>query len=150
MLRSKTCLVDVNVWLALAAERHEHHRIANRWFQSLGEETAAFCRVSQMGFLRLLSNPKVLAEDALEPVNAWDTYRRLRRDFRVTFAGEPNGLEALWVKLVRVAPTQSSWTDAYLAAMAIGCEYRLVTFDRGFRRWKQLRLELLSPYAHAR
>jgi predicted nucleic acid-binding protein len=47
-----TCLADVNVWIALAAEHHFHHPAARRWFQALRGEKFAFCRITQMGFLR--------------------------------------------------------------------------------------------------
>jgi hypothetical protein len=65
MPRSKTCLTDANVWLALAAERHQHHAAARDWFLALGEEQAAFCRVTQMSFLRLLTNRTVMGEDVV-------------------------------------------------------------------------------------
>ncbi len=42
-------------------------------------------------------------------------------------------------------PTVRSWTDAYLAAFAIGHSYTLVSFDRGFGRWRDLRFQLLAP-----
>jgi predicted nucleic acid-binding protein len=48
-----TCLPDVNVWLALTIAEHVHHAPAKRWFESQEHEQIAFCRVTQMGFLRL-------------------------------------------------------------------------------------------------
>ena len=38
----------------------------------------------------------------------------------------------------------SSWTDAYLAAFAKQCDYEMVTFDRGFQRWRELMLTVLT------
>ena len=55
-----TYLLDVNVWIALAAERHTHHRVARRWFSNLLDEKLAFCRITQLGFLRLLTNRHVM------------------------------------------------------------------------------------------
>ena len=144
MLRSKICLTDVNVWLALVAERHQHHVVAREWFSSLDEEEAVFCRITQMGLLRLLTNPAVMGEDVLTTSEARDRYRLLRRDWRITFAGEPLGLEPIWLDLMTSTPAARSWTDAYLAAFAIGHGYQLVSFDRGFRRWRQLRFTLLG------
>jgi len=146
MLRSKTCLTDVNVWVALATERHEHHAVARAWFSSLGEGEAAFCRITQMGFLRLLTSPAVMRQDVIGPVEAWRHYRALRRDWRVTFAREPARLESYWMDLMRGGGGASSWTDAYLAAFAIGHGYTLVSFDEGFRRWKQLRFMALQHF----
>jgi toxin-antitoxin system PIN domain toxin len=143
MLRSKTCLADVNVWLALAVERHEHHPVARRWFLSRGEEGATFCRVTQMGFLRLLTNRTAMGEEVLDPLEAWEGYQQLRRDWRVGFAAEPAGMEAAWLELMKSGAPARSWTDAYLAAFAASHGYTLTSFDRGFRRWESLRLELL-------
>ena len=144
MPRSKTCLTDVNVWVALAAERHEHHSRARAWFYSLGEEEAVFCRVTQMGFLRLLTSRAVMGEDALDPLDAWQRYRYLRLDWRVSFSSEPAGLEQAWVDLMATGRGARSWTDAYLAAFAMGHGYTLVSFDQGFSRWKNLSFRLLS------
>jgi uncharacterized protein len=144
MPRSKTFLVDANVWLALATERHEHHTAARKWFTSLREEEAAFCRITQMTLLRLLTSRAVMAEEVVKPREAWELYRKLRRDWRVTFSAEPAGLEGLWVDLMNHPNAGVSWTDAYLAAFAVGHSFTLATFDRGFRRWTQLVLLLLA------
>ena len=145
MLRSKICLADVNVWIALATERHEYHASARQWFSSLEDEGVAFCRITQMGLLRLLTNQTVMANEVLDPRRAWDSYKSLRRDWRVTFAQEPDGMEEAWIDLMRKPHAGASWTDAYLAALALGHAYTLVSFDRGFERWRQLPFQLLVP-----
>jgi predicted nucleic acid-binding protein len=53
-----TYLPDVNVWIALAAERHTLHRKARQWFRSLKDERLEFCRLTRLGFLRLLTNKR--------------------------------------------------------------------------------------------
>jgi toxin-antitoxin system PIN domain toxin len=75
-----TYLPDVNVWIALAAERHIHHRAARHWFNNIHDETLVFCRITQMGFLRLLTNKHVMQEDAMNPDGAWKAYRLLRQE----------------------------------------------------------------------
>jgi predicted nucleic acid-binding protein len=50
-----TYLPDVNVWIALAAERRAHHRVARQWFSNVQDEKLVFCRLTQLGFLRLLT-----------------------------------------------------------------------------------------------
>jgi len=143
MPKSKTCLIDANVWLALDTDGHEHHVAAREWFLSLSSESAAFCRVTQMAFLRLLTNRAVMGQEVLTPREAWHRYDLLRRDWRVTFAAEPVGLEETWIGLMGERASGSSWTDAYLAAFALGHSCTLATFDRGFSRWKNLTLKLL-------
>jgi uncharacterized protein len=96
-----------------------------------------------MGFLRLLTNRKVMGEDALTPAQAVAMYRRLASDERIYFAPEPGGLEEAWISLMNLpAASSSGWTDAYLAAFAMRGGLRLVTFDKGMNTWPAL-----LPYA---
>jgi predicted nucleic acid-binding protein len=54
-------LPDINLWLALAFESHVHHAAAKGWFEGLTSERCSFCRLTQQGFLRLVTNPKASA-----------------------------------------------------------------------------------------
>lgn len=63
-------LPDVNVWIALAIAEHVHHKPAQGWFDS-SEGGVVFCRVTQMGLLRILTNQHALGTDALTPAHAW-------------------------------------------------------------------------------
>src|SRR5207245_9195644 len=47
-------LPDVNVWIALTAEGHVHHVPARGWFAAQPDTSVAFCRITQMGLLRLI------------------------------------------------------------------------------------------------
>jgi predicted nucleic acid-binding protein len=78
MQTSKNFLPDVNVWLALASRRHVHNAIATQWFQSVGQNEAAFCRITQMGFLRLLTNHHVMGIDVIGQIAAWQDYPEFR------------------------------------------------------------------------
>jgi len=77
-----TYLPDVNVWIALGAERHSLHRPARHWFRNLHDEKLTFCRLTQLGFLRLLTNKHVMLEEVMRPDDAWQAYRVLRSDRR--------------------------------------------------------------------
>ena len=58
-------LPDINVWLALAFDSHIHHPDAKKWFDGLADDAICyFCRLTQLGFLRLATNPKVFGADA--------------------------------------------------------------------------------------
>jgi uncharacterized protein len=139
------CLPDVNVWIAAVSDRHEHHATVRQWFDSTSAPIS-FCRVTQMAFLRLLTNPKVMGEDILAPAEAIAVYRQLLADERVRFAPEPPNVENAWLSLMNIsAASGSTWTDAYLAAFAIEADSRLISFDRGVRRWPRLAFELLMP-----
>ena len=56
-----TALPDVNVLIALLWESHLHHRAARRWFRDLDGHWAT-CSITQLGFVRVSSNPKALPE----------------------------------------------------------------------------------------
>jgi uncharacterized protein len=131
---SKITLPDINIWVALASDRHSHHALARDWFATIGEAGAAFCRVTQMGFLRLLTNSRVMGEDVLSQRQAWSVYEQLARDTRVIFALEPPDVEPVWKKLTQGTVRASGlWTDAYIAALARLHSFQVVSFDRGFR-----------------
>src|ERR1700681_4401457 len=133
-------LPDINVWIALAVAEHVHYEPAAVWFQepleSASNDKIAFCRVTQMGFLRLLTSPKAMGKDALTPAKAWDFLDGLRDEPKIIFAGDPMDLEFEWRNLThgRSSIAAGSWTDAYLAAFAATAGYTLVTLDRGLAR----------------
>jgi len=142
---SLTALVDLNVWLALAYDGHVHHLAAVSWFEKGEGENAAFCRITQLGLLRLLTNRTVMDRFALNQRDAWKCYEQLRLDARVVFLDEPPSLEPVWRRLTRSSkPEPGTWTDAYLAGFAIAARVSFVTFDRGFSRYGELPLTILS------
>jgi uncharacterized protein len=131
MPRSKIFLPDVNVWLALASRRHVHSAVCGTWLNSLHQGEVMFCRVTQMGLLRLLTNESVMGRDVLSSRDAWRAYARILADDRMGFAPEPFTLEAQWRRLTTSdLPTPKISTDAYLAAFARSAEIQLVTLDR--------------------
>ena len=127
-------LLDVNIWIALTSDRHEHHTLARDWFDSVSRRVW-FCRVTQMSFLRLLTNPKVMGDEVLTPRHALQIYREFRDDERVQ--AEPARLERTWTDLMMTtsAASGSAWTDAYLAAFALESQAQLVSLDQGMPRW---------------
>ena len=96
-----TCFPDVNVWIALAVAEHVHHGVAKQWFESPEREQIAFCRITQMGFLRLLTNARVMAGDVLTSERAWNVLDAVFRDNRIFLAVEPPGLERLFREFTR-------------------------------------------------
>ena len=125
-----TYLPDVNVWIALAAERHTHHGVARHWFSNLPDKNLVFCRVTQLGFLRLLTNKHVMQEEVMSPAEAWQAYRALRSDRRIGYAPEPNEFPETWQTFTAGPRTSPNlWTDAYLCAFASAARLTLVTLD---------------------
>jgi uncharacterized protein len=131
MPKSRSFLPDVNVWLALASRRHIHAERCGDWLNSLESPEIVFCRVTQMGLLRLLTKEAVMGTDVLSSRDAWRTYQTILSDSRISFAAEPFDLEQEWQRLtLQRRPTPNVWTDAYLAAFARAAGLQLVTLDR--------------------
>ena len=138
-------LPDLNLWLALAFEVHRHHPLALAWFEAAESQTCFFCRFTQQGLLRLATNPAIFREDALSMLRAWSCYDRLVADERVSYRDEPADVEECWRQYtVRRRHSHRAWSDAYLAAFAVAGDLELVTFDRGFRDYRGLRVTVLD------
>lgn len=141
----KISLPDVNVLFALMTASHQHQSVALAWMSQREPASVAICRVTQMGLLRLLTNPKALPEGAFTMTRAWQFMNEAFSDRRIFFAPEAARIEVLWQSLSTMPGVgPSAWTDAYLAAFAYGHGYEMVTFDRGFRRWEELQLQVLA------
>jgi len=128
---------DVNVWIALTYRGHQHHLSANSWFATLDDETAYFCRLTQLGFLRLLTLSQVMHEDIQSQKQAWVTYDRLMESDNVAFLAEPDAAQLEFTLRRLSSSTLASsqqWPDAYLAAFANTSALTLVTFDRALSR----------------
>ena len=126
-----TYLPDVNVWIALAADKHIHHPLARSWFAGLREEKLWFCRLTQLGFLRLLTNKQVMQDEVVSPEGAWQAYNSMRADRRIGYLAEPSGLTETWdMPAAGRLGSSNVWTDAYLCAFAQAAGLTLVTFDR--------------------
>lgn len=138
-------LLDVNVWLAAAWAGHAHHPVAKRWVDT-AEDDLALCRVTQMAFLRLITNPAIMQRDAVSRRQAWGVVDQLMADPRARFLNEPEGLLALWVTFSkRDDRNHLLWTDDYLAAFAHAANAELVTFERAFRtRYPAVRVIVLG------
>jgi toxin-antitoxin system PIN domain toxin len=133
----KSYFPDVNVWIALAYEGHQHHASATAWFAKLNGGAVYFCRFTQLGLLRLLTHPSVMQEDVRSQTEAWLAYDSFLQDERVSFHNEadPEPIESAFRKLTSSSRSLSQqWPDAYLAAFARVAGLTLVTFDRGLRQ----------------
>jgi uncharacterized protein len=127
---------DINVRVALTYDRHVHHSSARAWFEGLAPASRLFfCRLTQLGLLRLLSEPAVMGSDqAKSQPDAWKAYDRWLEDERVDFLDEPSGLDTQFRALTRSSrASPKDWADSYLAAFAQTSRLTVVTFDRAFQ-----------------
>ena len=123
---------DVNVWLALAYDKHKHYASASKWFEAAQASSIYFCRLTQLSFLRLLCTPVIMSDAVHTQAEAWKTYDRWFKDTRISFIEEPAGIEKAFRTQTQQTyqPTPGAWADAYLAAFASMAGLTLVTFDR--------------------
>jgi toxin-antitoxin system PIN domain toxin len=126
-------LPDVNVWLALTSTRYVDHKLAKYWITGVVSDNIAFCRITELGLLRLLTNPAVMGTEIFSAVEAWQAYDDLRADSRVVFSAENRGFSARWRAISEtIRGGDNAWTDMYLAVLALNLGASVVTFDHGF------------------
>lgn len=139
-----TYFPDVNVWVALIVDEHSNASLARHWADEVATDWMAMSRVTQMSLLRFLTNAHVLGRDALSGAEAWRFFDELLARPNVRYAKEPAGVEEIWRTLTSGAVSSSSWTDAYLAAFARATGFTLVTFDRGFSKYRNIPVRILA------
>jgi uncharacterized protein len=129
---SRKTLLDVNVLIALLEPDHDDFDRAQAWFRSLGQEDWGICPITEIGYVRIATNPSFApgARTYRETANALDELAR-HPNFRYW------PITDTWAKLTasfaaRITGHQQI-TDAYLLGMAIKEDGVLVTFDRGLK-----------------
>ncbi|HSK78534.1 MAG TPA: TA system VapC family ribonuclease toxin [Thermoanaerobaculia bacterium] len=122
-------LLDVNVLVALAWPNHEHHDLASRWFQRNQRLGWATCPVTQSGFIRISSNPRVIS-GAKSPREVASLLRRiLSLPHHVFFADDISLVGSKFVEPEKLTGYRQV-TDAHLLGIALRHQGRLATLDR--------------------
>jgi uncharacterized protein len=125
---------DLNVWLALSVAGHAHRPIAWNWLAHFtANDKLVFSRYTQLGLLRLLTNPVVMGDQILNLREAWLVYDSWLEDPRVEFCPEPRGVDSTFRRMTRPLaslPASNSIGDCWLLAFAADIQSTLVTFDK--------------------
>jgi toxin-antitoxin system PIN domain toxin len=122
----KPYLLDINLLIALAWPSHVHYYIAQKWFAKKRHVGFRTCPLTQIGFVRISSNPK-FTPDVVSPLTLLE---------RVTALPEhkfwPADL-ALSDAIAKLEPIVShrQITDAYLLALARSRRGIIATLDCG-------------------
>ncbi len=132
----KAILLDVNVLIALLWTRHEHHAVAHRWFAGAADNGWATCSLTQLGFLRIVSNV-AFSSEAVRPAQAMAVLKDNLRHPAHQEWEDPWGAAAVLEPLADRLVGHRQVTDAYLLGLAVKHDGRLATFDRG--------LDMLAP-----
>jgi toxin-antitoxin system PIN domain toxin len=123
-------LLDVNALIALAWDSHVHHAAIRKWFSGHESDGWATCPITESGFVRVSSNPKVLpaaigvpaARQVLTAFRAHPTHSFLTDDISITDDDFP---ELTGYRQV---------TDAHLLTLAHRNNMSLVTFDTAIHK----------------
>lgn len=125
-------LLDVNVLVALFDPAHIFHDAAHAWFEGLGREGWATCPLTEIGFVRVLSNPAYPGRRTTV-ADAADRLRRFTETRGHAFWADDSSLLDEAVMSPSHLSGHKEVTDAYLLALAVRNWGRLATFDRHLR-----------------
>ena len=139
-------LPDLNLWLALIDADHGHHPRARRYWEEEAAPDIAFCRVTMLGLLRLLTNTRVMHGAPFTPVEAWDAYHAFAALPDVGFIEDSLAAEKHFeLRSRRPDFPAHGWTDAWIASLAATAGARVVSFDAGFTAYPGLDFLHLRP-----
>jgi uncharacterized protein len=127
----KTALLDLNILTALLWPTHVHHEAAHRWFSRRGKGRWATCPLTQLGFVRLSSNP-AFSRDALTPTHAIALLEENLSDSRHVFWPDQLSVPSAAARAPELTGHRQV-TDLYLLALAADRKGVLATFDQGLR-----------------
>lgn len=139
-------LPDNNILINALRSEAPHHQVAKTWLEDTlnhGTPLRLFPTV-ETGFLRVATHPKIFAN----PTPLDEAFL-----FLATLCSAPGVEIAPWTSAARLRWAKlcaegnligNDCNDAMLAALAIERGLRLVTFDKGFRRFDGLSLLLLD------
>ena len=116
-----THLLDVNALIAALWKDHVHHERVDSWIKG---RAIALCPLTELGFLRISSNPKALGASMKESMALLEDFWKVAvpKFLPDDFSGRYIGAE----KTEEV-------TDSYLAELARRHGMRLATLDGGIR-----------------
>jgi hypothetical protein len=122
-----TCLLDINVLLALTDPMHVHHELSHQWFAVQGQQAWATCPLTENGFLRIASHPNYPNRPGDVP-----TVLAILRQVCDTpghhfWAADVSILDLLAPDAII---THAHVTDVYLLGLAVHHQGKLATLDQ--------------------
>jgi uncharacterized protein len=129
---SDLLLLDVNVLLALAWPNHQFHAAATRRLEPARERWAT-CALTQLGFVRLSSNPAAVTT-AKTPAEAARLLALMVRDpLHVYLKSLRAPSDGPCIRVFERILGSKQVTDAYLLSLARQHSAKLMTFDARLR-----------------
>ncbi len=121
----KIALLDTNLLLALAWPNHQFHAQAHQWFAAHAKHGWATCAFTQLGFIRLSSNP-AYAHETISPQEAAALLQQWTKHKAHHFWNSPVA-DAPSIYLRALGHQQVN--DAWLVEVARKNRGKLVTLD---------------------
>ncbi len=136
------CIADANVLFPLLVHCHAAHDAAQAWWDEQSDETVGTRLLTRMAGLRLSTNRVAMNGAPVSPNEALKVWRRLSDAPRsVHIDTQPTEHESRFASFVtNRAAAPNLWTAAWPAALAVSLDYQMITFDRGFRSFRGLKL----------
>lgn len=130
MSRNAVWLLDANLLIALTHSAHIHHAEAHTWFAAQPKRRWATCALTQLAFVRLTSNPKVVGSE-VSPAEALKALTAMAsQPTHEYWADAPEPLQLATLQSAALVGHRQV-TDAYLIGLAAERRERLATLDRG-------------------
>lgn len=126
-------LLDINVLLAIVWPNHLHHAAARSWFLNSAASGWATCALSESGFVRLSSNPKVFP-DAVSPRESIVMLNELKKRGAWSYLADETQFTELpesWS--IRLSGYRQV-SDIHLLSIVQSHGASLVTFDAKLKR----------------
>jgi len=121
-------LLDVNFLVALAWKQHQFHPAATHWLEKHESLGWATCAITQLGFIRLSSQPSIFGSQAKTPEQARLLLGHyISRKDHTFFSTLPTPSECAEFSKI-IGPNKV--TDAYLLHVAHHHHAKFVTFDQ--------------------
>ena len=134
-------LLDVNVLLAAHRDDHPHHALVRPWFDELlnREEPFTVADATWASFIRIATNRRIfVVPSPLESAFAFLKAVRGQPQHVAVTPGERH-LEVFEQLCSAADATGDIAADAYIAAIAVEQDCELISLDRDFARFPDLR-----------
>lgn len=135
-------LMDVNVLVYAHREDIRDHLLYRNWLESVINSNIAygFSELVLSGFIRVVTHPKIFEQpSALEDAVAF--VQQVRMAPQVIGLSPGNNHWQIFMQCMeQISAKGNDVPDAYHAALAIEWDCDWVTTDKGFRRFKGLRV----------
>jgi hypothetical protein len=136
-------LIDANLLVYATMPNAEEHEEARTWLQSAmtsADDIAGMSWSSLYAFVRLVSNRRIMGDDAVSVRTAWDSARVLIQQPTALIVAPGAGHAAIADELFATPGLAANDApDVFLAGLAIERGLTLATHDHGFARFRGLR-----------